>query len=322
MDMNRPALPLPRRLSIIAVPLAAAVGSAALYRADRARLPDPVATHWGWRSANGHSSLAAALALAVAVPAVTLALGVVLSWRADDHGQRAASAVAGTVSGFGLGLAFLTVVSNHHATVWSAADFAWALLPVAFGLAAAGGQLAWIAAGPMTPITPVTTGADREPSLGLSAGEHAVWTGGADNPSLAVLGYGFVIAAGTAAPLFGAAWPAEVLVAVIVATALIGCSSAHARAGSDGFTVRFGPQRWPSLHIALADIDHVEAIEIEPLRWGGWGYRIRPGRHARAVVIRRGPGVVIHTTDGRQLAVTCDDAATAAGLLNDLTRRR
>jgi hypothetical protein len=56
---------------------------------------------------------------------------------------------------------------------------------------------------------------------------------------------------------------------------------------------------------------------VDPMTWGGWGYRWVPTRHATAAVVRRVPGLRLDRTDGRVFVVTVDDADRAAGLVND-----
>jgi hypothetical protein len=84
-----------------------------------------------------------------------------------------------------------------------------------------------------------------------------------------------------------------------------------------GLTVRLGPIR--VRRIPLDKIVRAEATHIEPMRWGGWGWRVIPD--ASAIVLRRGDGLVVHYPGGRRFAVTVDDAATGAGLLNGLLAR-
>jgi hypothetical protein len=84
--------------------------------------------------------------------------------------------------------------------------------------------------------------------------------------------------------------------------------------------VVFGPFGFPAKQMPLERIERAEATEIDPLRWGGWGYRwAGPGRSA--VVVRRGPGLVLDLRGGARFAITVDEPAPAAGLLNDLRRR-
>lgn len=54
----------------------------------------------------------------------------------------------------------------------------------------------------------------------------------------------------------------------------------------------------------------------------GWGYRGSRRTFGRAaLVLRTGPAIRLDLTDNRTFAVTVDDAATGAGLLNDLRAR-
>ncbi|AIY03935.1 MULTISPECIES: hypothetical protein [Arthrobacter] len=78
--------------------------------------------------------------------------------------------------------------------------------------------------------------------------------------------------------------------------------------------------RIPLKRIRLEDIVAVEVTEIRPAEWGGWGYRVMPGRSA--VVMGAGPGLVITTTAEKQFAVTVADPGTAASLLLALRDRK
>jgi hypothetical protein len=82
--------------------------------------------------------------------------------------------------------------------------------------------------------------------------------------------------------------------------------------------VRFGPLGWPQRRIAIADIEAAEAIVVDPLKWGGWGYRWNPWAHASAAVIRKGPGIELLLKDGRRFAVTVNDAVAGAQAISQL----
>jgi hypothetical protein len=84
-------------------------------------------------------------------------------------------------------------------------------------------------------------------------------------------------------------------------------------AGPAGLRVRFGPLGWPVVRVPLGMVERVTVEDVEPLDYGGWGYRALPG--VRAVVIRRGVGLRVERTGRPDLVVTVDDAATAAGVL-------
>ncbi|MFQ4148413.1 hypothetical protein AAGW05_06910 [Arthrobacter sp. LAPM80] len=78
--------------------------------------------------------------------------------------------------------------------------------------------------------------------------------------------------------------------------------------------------RIPLKRIRLDDIVSVEVAEIRPVEWGGWGYRVMPGRSA--VVMGAGPGLIVTTTAHKQFAVTVGDPETAASLLLALRDRK
>lgn len=73
-------------------------------------------------------------------------------------------------------------------------------------------------------------------------------------------------------------------------------------------------------HIRLEDVAAVEVTELSPMEWGGWGYRVMPGRSA--VIMGAGPGLIVTTTGGKQFAVTVGDPDTAASLLLALRDRQ
>lgn len=77
--------------------------------------------------------------------------------------------------------------------------------------------------------------------------------------------------------------------------------------------------RIPLKRISLDQIAAVEVTEIRPSEWGGWGYRVMPGRSA--MVMGAGPGLIVTTTADKQFAVTVEDPETAAGLLLALRDR-
>lgn len=158
-------------------------------------------------------------------------------------------------------------------------------------------------------------------TIALGPGEHAVWVGHASSPRLTLggslaalaLAAGGMVIGGTAGCILVAS-------AVVLALAMTWISSVRVTASEHGVRIAFGPFGVPSKHLPLERIVDAEAAEIDPLRWGGWGYRwAGPGRSA--VVVRRGAGLVLDLRDGGRFAVTVDEPAPAAGLINDLRRR-
>lgn len=88
-----------------------------------------------------------------------------------------------------------------------------------------------------------------------------------------------------------------------------------------GLTVRSATVPPVRVRFPYARIEAVEAIDVNPWRWGGWGYRgsLRVFRRA-AWVVRGGPGIKVDLRRGRVFVVAVDDAeAGAAALRRRLT---
>ncbi|TFD88619.1 hypothetical protein E3T61_12400 [Cryobacterium lactosi] len=77
--------------------------------------------------------------------------------------------------------------------------------------------------------------------------------------------------------------------------------------------------RLPIKQIALDQVASARAETIRPGEWGGWGYRILPGRSA--IVLTSGPGIVVERQNGTLFAVTVPDPALPAALLTTLAAR-
>jgi hypothetical protein len=81
--------------------------------------------------------------------------------------------------------------------------------------------------------------------------------------------------------------------------------------------VEYGLWHWPVQRFAMQSLSSVEAVDISPLRFGGWGYRWVPSRRLSGAILRKGPGLLLHRLDGRTFAVTVDDAAQALSRVPD-----
>ncbi len=148
------------------------------------------------------------------------------------------------------------------------------------------------------------------------------WTGRCSSRGFALLGIGLTlvltaVGVGTVIALSGSGATAWVGWLVAIVGILVGVlswlmSSLEVRLTDEAFTVAFGPFGLPRRVIPLTDIAAASAIVVDPLQWGGWGYRWIPRANASAAVIRRGPGIALVLRDGRRFAVTVDDAVTGA----------
>ena len=153
------------------------------------------------------------------------------------------------------------------------------------------------------------------------------WTGRCSSRGFALLSVGITlvltaVGVGTVIALHGSGAPLwvgwfVVVVGVVVGVLGVAMSSLVVTVTDADFVVAFGRLGWPRRTIALSEVRSAEAITVEPMEWGGWGYRWIPGAKASAAVIRKGPGIAVRLADGRRFAVTVDDAAAGAQAVVD-----
>ena len=283
-------------------------------------LPAKVATHWsgsgpadGWSQATGFwlamliaglvSGLAALAAAATAtrsndrpaerVRRIAAARGVVIG----------AASVSGGAAGVWVATATATLADPADPRLgWR---FGWFVLGTAWGLAA------WLIAGRAPRIdVPAEPPVD---ALDLAPTERAAFS----TTVRSNLMFGLMLA--TSAVLAVTALAAQpVLWIAAPVPLLLGLVSARIRVTADrrGLRLVAGLAGVTVKRIPLDEIVTAEAAEINPAEWGGWGYRVLPGRSA--LVLRGGRGLVLHLRDGRRFAVTMDDPRTPAALLNGM----
>lgn len=104
---------------------------------------------------------------------------------------------------------------------------------------------------------------------------------------------------------------------IAVTVAVLAISRVTLRVDDTGLRLGFGPGI--RVRVPLDQIRQATAEDIRPLAWGGWGYRIKPGR--RALVLRAGPGLVLDLRNGNRFAVTVDNPEDPAALINGLLTR-
>ncbi|MCO8274975.1 DUF1648 domain-containing protein [Actinoplanes sp. TRM 88003] len=276
------------------------------------RLPDRMATHWsGSGPADGFSSSRGFWLAMLIVGVVAGLAGIAAALRAGGaSGLRYLLGTAGALAGSFAGL----WVSTATATLDNPADprLGWRLLYFVAGLA--WGAVVALAAGP-SPVA-AQPPAEAVTPLDLGPTERAAWSTTLRAPLLlAVLGASAVLVAVVAYLGRAPIWP--VLAVPLVAGLVLG--RIRVTADRRGLRLIAGLVRIPLKTIPLTEIAGLEIARIEPLEWGGWGYRVTPGRSA--LVLRRGPGLVVHQTNGRRFAITLDDPRTPAALLTALQAR-
>jgi hypothetical protein len=302
----------PRPREVILPVLAIAV-SVLLPFAYRGRLPDPIAVHWGPR---GLPDGAMPLAVDHLALAVLVALVVVLPlWAAARADHTVARMLVASANGLAVLLAVLrwwTLEANDGAEVWT--DAAAMTLPgasVVVVAALVGAALGWWAARDRPDHVVPSRRVEATP---VAVGEELVWIGRQHTvlgraAAAVAIAVGVIVVTVLPVPVPAAAYGAIVLIALVTANLM----SIVVVVGPAGLTVRFGPAGFPRIRVRTADIVEVRVEHVEPLAFGGWGYRIVPG--ARAVIVRRGEGIRVVRRGAPDLVVTVDGAPAAAGAL-------
>ncbi|MBP2702503.1 DUF1648 domain-containing protein [Microbispora sp. RL4-1S] len=330
MNMPRPpSSPAPRGLFTavaVAWTLLVAATLVALPLALADRLPDPVASHWGPSGEpDGSLPLVASAAVPLAVWVVAAAGGLAAALRRRAFPRAAIRARAAAVLGWGgvftVGLQIISLGANLDRARWQDASGIGPPLVVVIVLSLAAGALAALAArrgGDDTP--PPEAEPPVRPEIGLDPGRRPVWVSSVSAPVLLALGCvmaaaGVLLFAGTLAGQTRR--PVEVgLVLAFAGLVVIALSTVSVQAGPEGLRIGFGPLRWPARRVPLDRIERAWVEERSPLDVGGWGYRGLPGR--ATIMIRGGECLVVAYRSGGRLAISVDDAATGAALLNAL----
>lgn len=316
------------RVALAALPFVLALAAdLILFATWRVRLPARMASHFvGNGQADDHASRGSYIAIVVVLFAGIGALWVLMAvagkFTGRSYGRVVASgyAVAGGLGYLMAAVLYVNVDAAQDAQ-GRAQDVSFPMwhLAVGVGVAALAFGLGLLLAA-LLPQEGAPAG--RRPVAGgdrieLADGEIAGWARSAGTwwlplVPLVVLGGGFVL-------LFTADWIAAIP-AFVVGVLLAVFARPYVTVDRRGLTVS-GVLPWPRIRIPLDRIEAADSRKINPLaEYGGWGYRIQPGR--TGVIIRSGEGIVADLAGGRQFAVTVEDSATAAALLNTLVDQR
>ncbi|MEU8961852.1 DUF1648 domain-containing protein [Streptomyces sp. NPDC048491] len=294
-----------------------------LYALLRDRLPDPLASHFTANgSSDGTQSRGSTLLFACVLHLGLGALWAVLM-AAGQHGVRRLrwlNAAGFATAGFVGHLLAATLLANADATDPARVRLPLWQLAAGVGVAALAAALGRLLPVPspvpaaMSPAGPSSGGA---PHLDLAEGELAGWMRRA--PSRVLLGCGAVLLVAGSVLLYVGGWSSAVG-ALFGAVVCLAFSCPYVTVDRRGLTARPTVLPWPRIRIPLSDVTRAVSRDIKvAAEYGGWGYRMRPGRSG--LMLRSGEAIVIRRTDGREFAVTVDDAGTAAALLNALVLR-
>ena len=328
--------PLQRRALVVLLLVLAPVAALVVWLATHDALPDPIATHWqldgdpdGFTSPGGFAAGMIAVSAAMAVlGSVVVTIG---SFRAGSGPIAGVLAWTAWVFAGGVGDA---LISAHGVADAHDARSGWShsVVVIVVGLVVA------LAVWRLTPIPPssIDAAAVAEPSYRLSPGERAVWVGSASSRPLlrtgmVLVGVGTLgLAVVALVTMLGVVSPGtstdgsvliSALVVIVVGLAAAWCHSITVRVDATGVTARLGGVPWPRFRVPLERIEAARAELVEPMQWGGWGYRVG-GRRGSALVVRKGQGIVLARHGRPDFAITVDDAERAAELVNALVSAR
>lgn len=294
--------------------------SGALWGLAWDRLPEPIATHWGFEGPPDGASPKLPFVLGLAV-AVLLCVALEATTRSTLK-RTLCRALLLFVGSMTLLLSWSLISMNVDVAVWRevrALPFYHPLVVALVPLLIAGSYLAIQRVHsfgmPDTADSAPSSGTERVPNT---------WRGSAHNDWIPYLALPLFFSS-----LLTARWgpPSVTLLTALLsplALFLVDLTSVIAVSiDSDGVRIRFGRLGWVRKNLPLKTIERAESFELSPLTYGGWGYR-RPffGPKGPAIVVRGGPALRLHLQGGKHFSMTVDDAARGAATLNQLIVQR
>jgi len=291
----------------------------------RPSLGAEIASHWGNSGpADGFSATWSSFWTFGAITAGLAILAVVtVVFAARQSVPRTIPMVLGMVAGLTACAWIIPAWATADAATPGAARLGARLLVMAAAVAA--GAAIYLLLPPNKP--PLSPDAEA-PTLPLADDERVFWTGLTGSRVLeiatAFVGLLFVGMVVLAVVLReGSAWTGVVIMGIATLLALA-LTPARLTIDRRGIRLSSALLRIPLIRVALDNIESVTADTIDPMKWGGWGYRISGA--GLAYVARRGPGIVITRSGGNGVAITVDDpaqpAAVANALIAQLARQR
>ncbi len=307
--MNR----ISNKLAVLCIALLAPILTLVVRLVWASETPDPLPTHWNASGqVNGTTAATPFFWWMLTISAVLAlaAIAVVYLRRSRDAGRLLAAILVGGAWQVAA-IYVLSVGLSHGADNAQTVTLPWlaVVLLVAFPLAI--GVLVWF----LLPLSAPAVQQLPHSSLQLSSNERVTWISHAHSTGIWIAAT--VLAVGGLVGLFFVVVPA--VIAFGVAILLAGASEVAVRVDREGLHTLWGPLGWPRQVVHLDEIVRARAEIINPMRWGGWGYRVTS--RGTAANIRTGPGIVVERTTGSSYVVTVDEAAQGADVLNALLVR-
>ena len=297
---------------ILAVPTA----SIGLFSDD---LPDRLATHWSGSTPDDSMTLRSLVFVTGAtlvLPGLIIStVGVLFSRRLPKAGAAMAAFLGLFLASMGSAIITSTVISQRGLDDWTQASVL-GVLPVLVisPLVGAGGS--WLARSLPHAGAAGGSAVENQPTMSITEAERLVFI----ETQTVTWALGLLLAAAVSAALFAVLGLWSVALGALGLT-IPGLLMGRVRVQADrnGLTVRSAIVPLRYARVPLSTIETATVIDVEPMKWGGWGYRgsLRFAGRA-AMVTRRGPGLRLDLDGDRQFAVTINDPTTPARLLNAL----
>jgi hypothetical protein len=126
---------------------------------------------------------------------------------------------------------------------------------------------------------------------------------------------GALVVATIAVGLITGRWGVTVLATIATVVSLV-MTGNRVTVGPSGLRASMGVFGRPRVNVPIDKIVQASVLNVQPMKWGGWGYRssLKVMKRA-AMVVRAGDGIRLDLVGGLVLVVTVDDAATGAAVL-------
>ena len=282
------------------------------------RLPAMLPKQWNGAEVTSSAGTEIMIGITGAIALLGAIAGLIALSDAAADIRRGLVLVAGCAAGLAAGVWLVTaglVIATGSAEPEAGA---WPLLA---GLAMGYGLIPF-ALSPRRPQHRELTDAAGSATVPLGATESGAWFTTLTVPMFFWLAGGLVVSAVALAVfsvLEDGAGAGAVLTLLLVAGLCLTFARLRVSVDRRGLRVVSSLLRLPIKHIALDQVAAARAETIRPLEWGGWGYRIMPGRSA--VVLTGGPAIVVERHNGTLFAVTVPDPTLPAALLTTLAAR-
>jgi hypothetical protein len=286
-------------------------------------LPDRVASHFDI-SGTPDSSMTpvvffALIALSLIVPGLVMLVGAALwSGRLSRPVPAFLAGLGGFLAVLGTGICIDTVVSQRGLSDWTEAPNPVLSVLLIVALAVVVGVVAAVVARDLpfdesAGLFPTTVGGET-PTMDIIDAERAVFIETIGAPWMMALG-GALLGLGAVLAFITQWWIGLILAVSALPVGLL--SAFRVQADRNGLSVRSALFGIRFARVAMEEVERASVLHVEPMKWGGWGYRgsLKLAGSA-AVVIRRGPGIHLELTNNRSFVVTLDDPRTPAAILN------